>query len=324
VKLRILGSCLAIVLVSVLFATTGCSKKTYLTPYTPSPIIQSSETTAQTSSTHNIPTVLPVIHNLRVTSFSSLEQKTVIPIQTITVTVPAHTLSVDGQLISVYPENGANNVATRPNFAWDALLENTCYCEPNSEWERGFEFRIFEGIEASPAALIFTIENCYSLDYNLENNTIYTWQVRAIASDSYGGRFSGEWITSVFVTAAVIPESTKPPSPPQLPTSTISVQYTDIRINPIFSWDSIDGYSVNYDFQISKDINFESGVLLATTTQNVLNWDSNLEYNTTYYWRVRAITKSFTTEWVTSAFTTENTPQASSTTPITITKIIVD
>ena len=82
-------------------------------------------------------------------------------------------------------------------------------------------------------------------------------------------------------------------------------------IKPTFSWNSAD-WATGYEFMLAKDAAFK-GIVIEKTgadalTTTVYASDVKLDYATTYFWRVRAISATSYSEWGVSAFTTEAPP----------------
>ena len=84
------------------------------------------------------------------------------------------------------------------------------------------------------------------------------------------------------------------------------------HIHILFEWEQVPG-ALSYDLQISEDINFSSIVSevtdfsLAYIEKNYLNWE------TTYYWRIRANFSNHSSDWLTpSLFTTSEALSSSS------------
>jgi hypothetical protein len=98
----------------------------------------------------------------------------------------------------------------------------------------------------------------------------------------------------------------------------------DAELNPTFNWGVIGG-ATNYEFQLAMDASFDSPIVDMTGADalgNVLVYklDSmTLDYGTTYYWRVRAISASSETEWSAAVgFTTMAEPEEAPD-PVTVT-----
>ena len=83
---------------------------------------------------------------------------------------------------------------------------------------------------------------------------------------------------------------------------------TDVSIRPAFTWESADG-ATGYEFVLARDSEF-TDVVVALTGADALQttaWgcDRDLDYSTTYFWKVRAISAISYSEWGTNVFTTE-------------------
>ena len=84
------------------------------------------------------------------------------------------------------------------------------------------------------------------------------------------------------------------------------------RIHVLFEWGQVPG-ALSYDLQISEDINFTSlaseitDFSLAYIEKNYLNWE------TSYYWRIRANFSNHSSDWLTPyLFTTSEALSSSS------------
>jgi len=85
----------------------------------------------------------------------------------------------------------------------------------------------------------------------------------------------------------------------------------NVPIRPAFTWEPADG-ATGYEFVLAKDSGF-TGVVVALTGADALtsaawNCDIDLEYSTSYFWKVRAISIDSYSEWGNNAFTTEAAP----------------
>lgn len=81
----------------------------------------------------------------------------------------------------------------------------------------------------------------------------------------------------------------------------------NVPLKPAFAWNSIDG-ATGYEFMLSSDSKFTE-IDVAFTGENALtvtywNCDRDLDYSTTYFWKVRAISAESHSEWVNTTFTT--------------------
>jgi len=88
---------------------------------------------------------------------------------------------------------------------------------------------------------------------------------------------------------------------------------TDVPISPVFSWKAVNRAS-DYEFLLARDSEFTDVVVALTGADalqtNAWGWDKKLEYATTYFWKVRAISATSYSEWGTGVFTTEAAPTA--------------
>ncbi len=104
------------------------------------------------------------------------------------------------------------------------------------------------------------------------------------------------------------PEGVTPPAPaPDVVLFICDTRFTDVSLSPSFRWGE-NPEAGAYDFLLARDAEFANIVVsktglnsLPTTTYKC---ERELNYDTTYYWRVRAINYDGAGEWVHGAFTT--------------------
>ena len=85
-----------------------------------------------------------------------------------------------------------------------------------------------------------------------------------------------------------------------------------VELQPVFQWSAIAGADT-YELLVATDVYFANPIIdrvgdfaLATT---IWQWNVNLDYDTTYYWKVRAIGSDADGAWsVASVFTTKSPP----------------
>ena len=142
----------------------------------------------------------------------------------------------------------------------------------------------------------------------LEPATTYYWRVRAI--QPVLSPWSEKWSFTTGLTAgAPAPELESPPA-----------GASGVPVDPIFQWSAIAG-AEGYELVISTDANLGNPTILKSGDYALPTtaWQCNiaLNYNTTYYWKVRAISADTCSAWsAVSAFTTELPPTSpSSSTP---------
>jgi hypothetical protein len=83
----------------------------------------------------------------------------------------------------------------------------------------------------------------------------------------------------------------------------------DISIATNFSWDSVSD-ATSYEVQIATNEDFDPVLASGTPTTNAWLGAPELDYGTTYYWRVRVVKDGITSSWVTCIFTTMAEPAA--------------
>jgi hypothetical protein len=88
---------------------------------------------------------------------------------------------------------------------------------------------------------------------------------------------------------------------------------TNVSIRPAFAWQPADRAS-GYEFVLARDSGFTDVVVAMTGADalqtNVWGCDRDLDYSTTYFWKVRAVSATSYSEWGTGVFTTQAAPSA--------------
>jgi len=120
-------------------------------------------------------------------------------------------------------------------------------------------------------------------------------------------RFSDTWSFSTALGGAQW-------SPLTLPTGVApSPGATNMPIKPTFAWNSADR-ATGYEFMLAKDAAFKDIVIDRTganaLTATVYASEIELDYATTYFWRVRAVSTTSYSEWGVGTFTTETFPHS--------------
>jgi hypothetical protein len=132
----------------------------------------------------------------------------------------------------------------------------------------------------------------------LDPTTTYYWRVRA--SEPVLSPWSAKWsFTTSFGTEAYAPELESP-----------EAGATGVSIKPIFQWSAIAGAN-GYELVVSTHSAVDNPTILKTGSFALPNtaWETNIEldYDTTYYWKVRAVSADTSSPWsAVSAFTTES------------------
>ena len=137
-------------------------------------------------------------------------------------------------------------------------------------------------------------KTCIVVD-DLDAGTTYYWKVRVC----YGEPKLSKWSDLYeFTTAMLVPVRCSPVCGSE-----------NLTLTPNFSWSEIAG-ATSYEIQIATNELFSP--ILASGTPTVNAWDGvpKLAYDTTYYWRVRAVKGDVVGAWTTCLFSTQVAPAA--------------
>jgi hypothetical protein len=131
----------------------------------------------------------------------------------------------------------------------------------------------------------------------LDPTTTYHWRVRA--TEPVLSPWSDKWsFTTSFGTEAYAPQLESP-----------QAGATSVPIKPIFQWSAVAGAD-SYELVVSTQAAVDNPTILKTGTFALPStaWQANIEldYDTTYYWKVRAVSSNTYSPWsAVGAFTTE-------------------
>jgi len=141
----------------------------------------------------------------------------------------------------------------------------------------------------------------------LDPATTYYWRVRT--TEPVLSPWSAKWsFTTSLGTEALAPKLESP-----------QAGAIGMSVKPIFQWSAI-ARADSYELVVSTEVTFGNPTILKTGTYALpaTAWQCNiaLNYNTTYYWKVRAISSDTRSAWsAVSAFSTEPAPSLQSTPP---------
>ena len=205
-----------------------------------------------------------------------------------TLTAPVILISPDDQEEGV----GAlgNDAIEDIELEWEALSGATEY-----EWQLAedadFSGVSFEGDTGSDSKEVPA----------LEMTTVYYWRVRA--TEPLLSPWSEEWsFTTATGDEVNGPELISP-----------EADATGVAIKPVFEWSSVAG-AEGYELIVSTEASLEDPVVLKVSDYALpsTTWECNvkLDYDTTYYWKVRAIIDETYSAWSTvGTFTTKEEPE---------------
>ncbi|MFA5794468.1 MAG: fibronectin type III domain-containing protein [Candidatus Brocadiia bacterium] len=171
------------------------------------------------------------------------------------------------------PANGSSNNPINISLFWQAANNSTAY-QIQISIDSGFTSIISEasGITAT------------SLAYAGNYLTTYYWRVRGV---NPGG--TGNWSSTGNFTTII-------EAPVQVVLSSPIMSATSISLTPELVWAAANRASY-YNLQVSSNINFSSFVINQNNITSTVYTTAVLNYNTTYYWRVRASNAGGTGVW---------------------------
>ena len=148
-------------------------------------------------------------------------------------------------------------------------------------------------------------ETCCVVVEDLEAGSTYYWSVRVCAIEGEDedplpmlSKWSEEQTFITEMTAVAFGELCSP-----------ECGGDDIIITPNFSWDDVSD-ATSYEVQLATNEDFDPVLASGTPTVNAWLGAPELDYGTTYYWRVRVVKDGITSDWVTCIFTTMAEPAA--------------
>jgi len=169
------------------------------------------------------------------------------------------------------PANSATNVAITPTLTWQCI---------DPDWFDDLYFDVyFEKNDTTPDVLVSDDQTATSyIPGTLDMESDYYWQI--VAHDEYG----------LTVTGPIWHFTTRGNSPPNVPFNPNPANgSTNIAINPTLSWNCADpdGDIIYYDVYFEAEN--PNPTTLVSNSQTVKTYKpSQLEYNTTYYWKIIA------------------------------------
>jgi hypothetical protein len=148
---------------------------------------------------------------------------------------------------------------------------------------------------------------------NLEDGKTYYWRVAVKEGKKALSRFSD---TFSFTTA--LAEAQWNPFVGGIPEAPVNGA-TGVPIRPTFAWNPAD-WATGYEFVLADNPAYNP-IVSKTLDTTVYECEVDLEYSTTYYWRVRAVSASSQSEWASAVFTTmgKAAPPPTAPPPVTVT-----
>ncbi|MDD4876436.1 MAG: hypothetical protein PHQ86_04810 [Dehalococcoidales bacterium] len=228
--------------------------------------------------------------------------------------IKSFTTNLGGSIIAPSlrsPGAGAKSVDILPIFQWGAMGGADNY-----------ELMVSTNYSFTNPIINKTLPTtAWQSDTSLECNTTYYWKVRASSSNSYSSWSAVSAFTTKQSSVVVKPPNPQSPltSPTLLTTPTLynpEAGATGAQLKPLFQWNTI-ASTDNYELLISTNASFTNPVIIRISDYAIsaTSWqtDTNLEYDTTYYWKVRASNAAGHSAWsAVSSFTTKSPPKLNS------------
>ena len=116
----------------------------------------------------------------------------------------------------------------------------------------------------------------------LENEFTYYWRVRVVDPALSPWSETWEFVTKASSLSSVV-------TAPSIADGSPAAGATNVPLRPTFSWGALGGVDY-YELEVATDANFSDVVISEETEGTAYTPDSDLEKNTTYFWRVRGCT----------------------------------
>ncbi len=180
------------------------------------------------------------------------------------------------------PIDDAEDISLSPSFSWEEGTDATSY-----------QLQVFDDSDHMIADTVVN-DVTFEITDTLQSVQTYHWKVRGINDDK---NIIGNWSETWSFTTVLIP-----PSIVSLLTPTNSS--TDVSVRPEFDWKK-SSLAEEYLVQIAEDDNFDAIFIDSVLTQPDFTTSKNLQFDSTYYWRVKAINEAGESAWSeTWSFTT--------------------
>ena len=203
--------------------------------------------------------------------------------------------SLPSAVTPVSPADREGGIGTLSNHSvinvlldWEALSGATEY-----EWQLDFD----TDFSSVPADFEGTTEASSVRLPSLEPATTYYWRVRA--KEPVLSPWSPKWSFHTCLDTDLVTIGLKSPGAGEI----------GVPVKPLFQWNAVPG-AVAYELLASSDIQFTNLVINRTGDFSLpaTAWQGNLDldYGTTYYWKVRAVSPDTKSAWsAVGSFTTE-------------------
>ena len=186
-------------------------------------------------------------------------------------------LSPPGVVALIAPENGEVGVSVNPTLSWEAV-------------EQAAGYRVQVSLSSEFASTVFEQAGLEETEFEVSGlvfETQYFWRVRA-TNDAGDGEWSGVWS---FTTEE------EPLSPPGVVVLIAPEdEATDASLNSTLSWEA-EELAASYRLQVSLSGDFALTVVDQAGIEETEFEVSGLDYETQYFWRVRATNNAGDGDW---------------------------
>jgi hypothetical protein len=217
-----------------------------------------------------------------------------------TMTVPP-TSDLRGPSTPFQPSTYTTNLTTTTTatFYWWAVDGATTYrVQCNTSPAFGAATAIAIADVAQPAMVPGEVTMVYAFPAGLAPGTKYYWRYRV--QTPVIGPWADAWSIRTALTAPGVPGTAFVPAAGSI----------NIAITPTFTWPAVVA-PLGYEFQLADNpffalplITFSGAAQALKSNVYVLPQEDALEYSTTYYWQVRALSADTTSAWSGGSFTT--------------------
>jgi hypothetical protein len=227
------------------------------------------------------------LHGQQLWSIDSQNNKVMTYIDSLTAPVSL-TSPLDGAPgVGTLIEDTAMNIS----LDWETLPGATDY-----QWQLNYE----TDFSSLPDGFEGTTQSSSVHLADLEPATTYYWRVKAIEPTL--SPWSEKWSFTTSLGRTVTAPNLHSPE----------AGASGVSVSPIFQWSAIAGAD-SYELMVSTSATFDNPTILKTDGYALPStaWQCNisLNYDTTYYWKVRAVSADSCSAWsAVSAFTTEAAP----------------
>jgi len=205
--------------------------------------------------------------------------------------VPLVTPEADATGVGLLPENMMGDVYPVITFAWEEMAGATSY-QYQVSIDAAFKTRVLSGFTNTLGLIV---------DNTLLSNTTYYWRVRVADQGSLlGAPLISPWSATYKFKTAIGPTMQRPLL--QAPDAGAS----DVPLSPTFEWSGIEWADV-YEYELALDPTTTAGGYFGTPLVALVGNDSlvstawkcntTLDYETRYYWHVKAIGVDTDTPW---------------------------